>query len=203
MSPFEPFRIFDSADDSAVHELSFINFHSCQSRVIMENNLYWAVIPCCHNPVAIILHVLCKNVPYHTRGDLGSLDLPITSTKYEIWIPVYKNVQPNAVFGALLNRMSTVRRLFECVPDFFISLFQLHELGPACKQYLNLTFSFLLLYSFCCAYFIVCSHVNFSVFCYSPPQTRHSPRFTTAILTSVYSSEPKIMAPPVFFRSIH
>jgi len=27
MSPFEPFHIFDSADASAVHKLSFINFH--------------------------------------------------------------------------------------------------------------------------------------------------------------------------------
>jgi hypothetical protein len=51
MSPFEPFHIFDSTDDSAVHKLSFINFHSCQSCVVMENNLYWFVIPRCHDPV--------------------------------------------------------------------------------------------------------------------------------------------------------
>jgi len=60
--------------------------------------------------------VLCKNVPYHTRSDVGSLALPVTSTKFEMWISVCNNVQPSVGHRACL--MSTVRRLFECVPHF-------------------------------------------------------------------------------------
>jgi len=81
---------------------------------------------------------------------------------------------------------------------FLTSLFQLHELDLTCKQYLNVTPLFICKVSVV-AVFIVCSHVNFRAICYSP-ETRHFPRFTTAISTSVYSSEPKTVAPAVSLR---
>ena len=67
------------------------------------------------------------------------LALPITSTKSEIWIPVYKNVQPNAVLAAVLTACLLFGGSSNVYLILLISLFQVHELGLACKQYLNLT----------------------------------------------------------------
>jgi hypothetical protein len=119
MSPFEPSHILDSTDDSAVHKLSFINFRSCQSCVVMENNLYWFVIPpalprsisplfctCCVTVfhvthVATCVRSLCQWLPQNSR--FGFLFI-----KTYTWCNV----------GHRACCMSTVRRLFECAPHF-------------------------------------------------------------------------------------
>jgi len=147
MSTFELFHIFDSA----VHKLRFINFHSCQSccygkQFVLVCN---PVLPRSSSPLFSTCCVKMFHIT-HVAIWARSPAVPITSTKSEIWIPVYKNVQPNAVLTAVHAACLLFGSSFNVYLIFLISPFQTHELGPACKQYLNRTLFFT------CMKFLLC-----------------------------------------------